>query len=106
MARAVQRQGAASPAADDILTRRGVRVIPDILCNAGGVTVSYFGWVQNRQEFYWPADQVDAELRRIMTSAFAHVAATADEHDCTLREAAYRIAIDRAAEAMIRRGTQ
>lgn len=89
-----------------ILQERGVAVVPDILCNAGGVTVSYFEWVQNRQEFYWTADKVDAELRQVMVRASREVFAEAAAHGCCLREAAYRIAIERVATAAAARGVQ
>jgi len=98
--------GPVTPDAVDILSANGVRVIPDILCNAGGVTVSYFEWVQNRQEFYWPARQINQELRRIMTQAYRQVADLARQQNCTLREAAYRTAIERVAQAAVRRGVQ
>ncbi len=70
------------------------------------MTVSYFEWVQNRQEYYWSADEVDRELRKIMVDAYRAVANQAAEHRCTLREAAYRIGIQRVAEAAFRRGVQ
>ena len=98
--------GPTTPEAADILHEKNVRVIPDILCNAGGVTVSYFEWVQNRQEFYWTAEKVDEELREIMVRAYTAVRREADAHHCGLREAAYRIAIGRVAEAAARRGVQ
>ena len=89
-----------------ILREKGKVVIPDILCNAGGVTVSYFEWVQNRQEFYWSAEKVDEELRRLMINACRQVFAESQRHDCCLREAAYRIAISRVAQAAAGRGVQ
>ena len=89
-----------------ILQEKGKVVIPDILCNAGGVTVSYFEWVQNRQAFYWTAEKVDEELRRVMVRASREVFAEAAKHDCCLREAAYRIAIERVAAAAAARGVQ
>lgn len=98
--------GPTTPDAAEVLAEKGIEVIPDILCNAGGVTVSYFEWVQNRQEFYWTADEIDTKLRHVMTTAYRHVSHKAREQKCSLREAAYRIAIERVAEAMVRRGAQ
>lgn len=98
--------GPVSPAAVDILADRKIIIVPDILCNAGGVTVSYFEWVQNRQEFYWPLDRVNSELTDVMGRAYRHAAALAKEEKITLREATYRIAIERVAEAAVRRGVQ
>ena len=98
--------GPTTPEAERILEEKKVAVIPDILCNAGGVTVSYFEWVQNRQEFYWTAEKVDEELRQIMVRAYREVAAESVRHKCRRREAAYRIAIGRVAAAAVRRGVQ
>ncbi|MCG3179090.1 MAG: Glutamate dehydrogenase [Phycisphaerae bacterium] len=98
--------GPITPDAVDIIADKGTRVIPDILCNAGGVTVSYFEWVQNRQELYWPIDEVNLRLRDVMVGAYRRVAEVAARDKCTLREAAYHIAIERVAEAAARRGVQ
>ncbi|MBV9323488.1 MAG: Glu/Leu/Phe/Val dehydrogenase [Chloroflexi bacterium] len=96
--------GPTSPEADDIFRERGITVIPDILCNAGGVTVSYFEWVQDREEFFWSIDEINARLRRIMVRAFEDVQRTAVEHDVDLRLAAYMLAVSRVAEATVTRG--
>ena len=83
------------PKADRSLHDRGVVVLPDILANAGGVTVSYFEWVQNRQHYKWGLNRVRQELDHILTQAFENVWQEAQEHDCSLRTAAYIIALRR-----------
>ena len=92
------------PEADEVLAKRGVIVLPDIYANAGGVTVSYFEWVQNLQHFYWQEDRVNSELLRVMSSAYADLKATAKEHGCDLRTAAFALAIARVAKATRLRG--
>jgi glutamate dehydrogenase (NAD(P)+) len=91
--------GPTTPQADEILRDNGVTVLPDILANAGGVTVSYFEWVQGLQNFFWSLKRVQDELQSVMERAFDAVNAKADEADCDYRTAAYTIAIGRVAEA-------
>ena len=87
--------GPTTPDADKILQDKSVWVIPDILCNAGGVTVSYFEWVQNRMGFYWPEHEVNSRLREKMEQAFGDVVKVAVAEKCSLRVAAYMVAIRR-----------
>ena len=87
-----------------LLHNRGIMVIPDVLANAGGVTVSYFEWVQDLQELFWDEDDVNRRLERVMTKAFADVHATATKYSVELRTGAYILAIDRVANAMRTRG--
>ena len=92
--------GPLTPGADDVLVDRSVYVVPDILANAGGVTVSYFEWVQNRQRFHWTEERVNDELERIITEAFAGIVDAFEARDTpNLRTAAYVVAIDRIVDA-------
>jgi glutamate dehydrogenase (NAD(P)+) len=92
------------PDADEVLEKRGITVLPDIFANAGGVTVSYFEWVQNIQQFYWDEDRVESELRRVMRKAWADLRATAKQHACPLRTAAFALALTRVLRATTLRG--
>jgi glutamate dehydrogenase (NAD(P)+) len=91
--------GPTTPEADEILRDNGVTVLPDILANAGGVTVSYFEWVQGLENYFWDRKRVQDELQRVMEKAFDEVNAKADAADCDYRTAAYAIAIGRVVEA-------
>ncbi len=88
------------PAAHEALVDRGVLIVPDILANAGGVTVSYFEWVHNIQQFRWQKARVDRELTDTMRKAYAAVRAVAEEHSIDLRTAAFVLAIRRVGEAV------
>ncbi len=94
-----------TPEADEILHRRGVHILPDILANAGGVTVSYFEWTQNLQQLFWDEDRVNTELHKILTRAYRQVADMAAKEKIPMRLAAYTIAVDRVARAEKLRGT-
>jgi glutamate dehydrogenase (NAD(P)+) len=96
--------GPTTPQADIILNENGVTVVPDVLANAGGVTVSYFEWVQGLQSFFWTEAEVNAKLEQIMVRAFAQVQAAAKKHNCDLRTAAYIVGVGRVAEATLARG--
>lgn len=95
-----------TPEADEILQERGIDVVPDILANAGGVTVSYFEWVQNLQHFEWTRDRVIRELETRMNETCAKVFEIADQRDIGLREAAFIVGVGRVAQAMVTRGIQ
>lgn len=96
--------GPTSVEADEILNKKGVKVLPDILSNSGGVIVSYFEWVQNLQNFYWEEDDVNAKLKRQIVGAFNDVYDAREKYDCTFRVAAYIVALNRLVTAKKLRG--
>jgi glutamate dehydrogenase (NAD(P)+) len=96
--------GPTSANADPVLLEKGVLVIPDILANAGGVTVSYFEWAQDRAGYFWSLDRVNRRLERMMKDAFALVYETAERHKVSLRIGAYVVAIDKVARTLKVRG--
>jgi glutamate dehydrogenase (NAD(P)+) len=96
--------GPATRGADDILQKKGVHVVPDILANSGGVIVSYFEWVQDIQAYLWSESEVNSRLKVLMTGAFSQIHDFAEERKVTLREAAYMLAVDKMAEITKLRG--
>jgi glutamate dehydrogenase (NAD(P)+) len=96
--------GPTSSTADKILHARGIQVVPDILANAGGVTVSYFEWVQGLQAFYWTAEEVQKHLRRYLGKAFEQVCDFTEQKDVSLRQGAFMLAVSRVAGALGQRG--
>ena len=96
--------GPTFPEADDVLTSRGVTVVPDVVCNAGGVTVSYFEWVQDMASFFWSEGEINERMDKIMTEAMVHVWDKSREKSCSLRTAAYIVACERILMARKDRG--
>jgi glutamate dehydrogenase (NAD(P)+) len=96
--------GPTTPEADQELYRKGVFMIPDILCNAGGVTVSYFEWVQDLNRDHWAETEVNSKLHMIMTKAFGETLEIAEREACDMRTAAYLLAVQRVADATAMRG--
>jgi len=96
--------GPTTAEADPILQEKGIIVVPDILANAGGVTVSYFEWVQNRLGYYWTEERVNRRADRVMKQAFDSVYSTAQKYNTTMRLAAYIVALDKVAATFKIRG--
>jgi glutamate dehydrogenase (NAD(P)+) len=100
-------EGANGPtgrAADDVLADRNILVVPDVICNAGGVTVSYFEWVQDFSSFFWTEDEINVRLDKIMIGALKKIWDTADQHHITLRTATFAVACERILTARQERG--
>jgi len=97
--------GPTTSEADESLSKRGTMVVPDILANAGGVTVSYFEWVQNKAGYYWTVEEVHQKLRPIMVSAFNAIYAVMEDKKVDMRTAAYVVALERIGEAIAAQGT-
>ena len=96
--------GPTTPEADDILEKNGVFVVPDILANAGGVTASYFEWVQDRMGYFWTEQEVNDRLDHLMVQSFIDVIRYAEAHGVNNRIAAYMLAIDRVGYTTKQRG--
>ena len=96
--------GPTGSAADDILAERGILVVPDVICNAGGVTVSYFEWVQDFSSFFWTEDEINVRLDKIMVGALKNIWDTADHHQISLRTATFAVACQRILSARQERG--
>lgn len=96
--------GPTLPAADDVLASRGILVVPDVICNAGGVTVSYFEWVQDFSSFFWDEDDINARLEKILRNALDRIWDTADRLRISLRTAAFVVACERVLQAREDRG--
>ncbi len=96
--------GPTTPHADEVLARKGIMLLPDILANAGGVTVSYFEWVQDLQSFFWSEAEVNAKLESVMRRAFTEVHESARKHRTHMRTGAYCLAVGRVADATLVRG--
>ncbi|MET0384238.1 MAG: Glu/Leu/Phe/Val dehydrogenase [Burkholderiaceae bacterium] len=96
--------GPTTPSADDMLASRNILVVPDVICNAGGVTVSYFEWVQDFSSFFWSEDEINVRLDKIMVDALKKIWDTADRHKITLRTATFAVACERILTARQERG--
>ena len=96
--------GPTLPAADDVFASRGILVVPDVICNAGGVTVSYFEWVQDFSSFFWDEDEINARLDKILGNALARIWDTSDRLGISLRTAAFVVACERVLQAREERG--